>query len=137
MSPEWQIDENHNVDKNGWEYGSWDWTAWSTKSSGLRVLTRRRHWIRNARLVKEEIKQTENRPVTLPIDIRKKSNCVSISTSLSSEDSFMCSTPTVSPIISLYTKSISTSTLAFNQSVEPTLFSDRHSTVDSQLWLRR
>ncbi|KAI8057373.1 hypothetical protein BDF21DRAFT_349197 [Thamnidium elegans] len=131
ISPEWQIDEDHNVDTDGWEYGSWDWKRWNIKSSGLRVLTRRRHWVRSARLVKEEI---TNDNTTLPINIKTSNTAFSISTSLSSEDSFMCTTPTASPT-SLHTKSISTST--FNQPVEPTLFSDHHSTIDSQIWLRR
>lgn len=138
-TPEWHIDENHNVDKNGWEYGTWDWTAWSTKSSGLRVLTRRRHWIRNARLVKQDI-TTETSTTTLPISIRSsnRNTCASISTSYSSEDSFMCTTPTTaSPSLS---KSLSINTSALSlKHVEPTLlFSDRSATtMESSLWLRR
>ncbi|KAI9269738.1 hypothetical protein EDC94DRAFT_513907 [Helicostylum pulchrum] len=130
ISPEWQIDDNHNdVDTDGWEYGSWDWTNWNTKSSGLRVLTRRRHWVKSARLVKEEI---TNDNTALPINIKISNPSSSIFTSLSSEESFICTTPLPSPT-SLHTKSIST----FNQPVEPTLFSDHHSTIDSQIWLPR
>lgn len=132
ISQDWQMDENHNVDKNGWEYGSWDWTAWSTKSSGLRVLTRRRHWVRNARLVEEQI---SNEDITLPINIAtKKSNtCSSISTSLSSEESFLCSTPTTCTFLQQKSSSTTTS----NYSVEPSIFSDHHSNMETQLWLRR
>lgn len=129
ISPEWQIDDSHDVDTDGWEYGSWDWTNWNTKSLGLRILTRRRHWVRSARLVKEEI---TNDNTTLPINIKVSNPSSSLSTSLSSEESFMCTTPLVSPI-SLHTKFTST----FNQPVEPTLFSDHHSTIDSQICLRR
>ncbi|KAI9253018.1 integral peroxisomal membrane peroxin-domain-containing protein [Sporodiniella umbellata] len=52
-SHEWHVDFNRNVDKNGWEYGSWDWKTWASKS-GLRIFTRRRYWIRHARLEQQK-----------------------------------------------------------------------------------
>lgn len=149
ISQDWEIDRNHNlVDKKGWEYGSFDWKLWSTKSSGLRVLTRRRRWVRNARLVEEVIEATDDQrsittisSVAIPIIMKKTNTCSSLSTSLSSEDSFLCSTPiTTTPTLFQSKSSPTTSTTTFSlnhYSVEPSIFSDNHSTVDSQLWLRR
>lgn len=152
VSQDWEIDRDHRpVDDKGWEYGSFDWKLWSTKSSGLRVLTRRRRWVRNARLVEEVIDMTDDqRSITttttasmaIPIIIKKTNTCSSLSTSLSSEDSFLCSTPTITTTPTLFqsksSPTTSTTTFSLNHhSVEPSIFSDSHSTVDSQLWLRR
>ncbi|KAI9481205.1 MAG: integral peroxisomal membrane peroxin-domain-containing protein [Benjaminiella poitrasii] len=53
VTEEWQVDQQRNVDQEGWEYGIWGWNAWTSQSSGLRSYTRRRHWTRNARLIVE------------------------------------------------------------------------------------
>ncbi|KAI8150337.1 Peroxin/Dysferlin domain-containing protein [Fennellomyces sp. T-0311] len=50
VDPSWKPDLSGVKDDDGWEYGNWDWKAWSDKRSGLSVLTRRRRWIRCARL---------------------------------------------------------------------------------------
>ncbi|KAI8061481.1 uncharacterized protein B0P05DRAFT_581287 [Gilbertella persicaria] len=137
-SDSWQIDESDkSVDKEGWEYGGWDWKRWSPRSSGLHILTRRRHWIRNARLIEEDEEKE-----TTPISIRRNSCSIppSVSTSLSSTDSSLCdssATLSVSPTPSFVqqTKSYSTSTVSLNHhSSRP--FSDRL-TVDSHFWLCR
>jgi hypothetical protein len=134
MSEEWQIDENRNVDKDGWEYGGWDWKSWGTKSSGLRVLTRRRHWARNARLIVEDA----SKPITI-----QRSNSTSTTASLStspsiasSEDSsyLLCTTPTSLSSLLSNKKLYATSTV--EQKTPSLLFSD-NSTVDSHFWLRR
>jgi hypothetical protein len=138
LSSDWEIDFNHNVDKDGWEYGSWDWTSWSIKSSGLRVLTRRRHWVRNARLLEKEVvvssaaAASKAMAMPMPIMMKKTPTSSSLSTSASSEDSFMCSTPTTSMAPPLLKSSWSTSTTS-TSIVEP-CFVDS-SSVD-QLWLR-
>ena len=54
VDPSWCIDKNGVKDDNGWEYGNWDWKAWSNKSTGLSILTRRRRWLRCARRIEEE-----------------------------------------------------------------------------------
>ncbi|KAI9484582.1 integral peroxisomal membrane peroxin-domain-containing protein [Zychaea mexicana] len=53
VDPSWNTDKSGVVTKDdgGWEYGNWDWKAWSNKATGLSVLTRRRRWIRCARRV--------------------------------------------------------------------------------------
>ncbi|GAN10872.1 RAS-related protein Rab-11A [Mucor ambiguus] len=156
VSQDWQIDDNRNVDKDGWEYGNWNWESWGSKSSGLRVLTRRRHWVRNARLIIEEAEgATSHRPA--PIHIKRSSSCststsvslssTSYSSSVDSSSSYLCTTPTsytasttTDHFHKFQTKSYSTSTVSLNhhQTVEPaSLFSDTASTVDSHFWLRR
>lgn len=150
VSQEWQIDDNRNVDKDGWEYGSWDWKSWGSKSSGLRVLTRRRHWARNARLV--VVQETEEQQVycSAPIDIKRSNSysAASLSTSYTSEDSsssYLCTTPTSLPSDLLLhkhqTKTYPTSTVSLNhhnQTVEHMPhYSDTASTVESHFWLRR
>ncbi|KAI8642853.1 integral peroxisomal membrane peroxin-domain-containing protein [Parasitella parasitica] len=152
-SQEWQIDDNRNVDKDGFEYGSFDWKKWCSKSSGLRVLTRRRFWTRNARLIVQESEQT-SRPA--PINIKRSSShstatTVSLSTSYSSEDStssYLCATPTTSLLTptttgflpKYQTKSSPTSTISLNyhQTVEHTNpFTNTASNVEAHFWLRR
>ncbi|CEP08843.1 hypothetical protein [Parasitella parasitica] len=151
-SQEWQIDDNRNVDKDGFEYGSFDWKKWGSKSSGLRVLTRRRFWTRNARLIVRELEQT-SRPT--PINIKRSSShstttTVSLSTSYSSEDSsYLCVTPTTSSLAPTTitdlspnhrTKSSSTSTISLNhyQTVgHANPFPDTASNVENHFWLRR
>lgn len=159
VSQEWQIEDGHrSVDKDGWEYGNWNWESWGSKSSGLRVLTRRRHWVRNARLIVEEAEETpssaNDRPA--PIHIKRSSSCststsvslssTSYSSSVDSSPSYLCTTPTsYTPSSStggdllhrFQTKPYSTSTISLNhhQTVEP--FSDTASTMDSHFWLRR
>lgn len=148
VSQEWQVDDNRNVDADGWEYGNWNWESWGSKSSGLRVLTRRRHWVRNARLIIEEAEEASSaRPA--PIHIKRSSSCststsaslsyTSYSSSVDSSSSYLCTTPTSYTTTDLLhrfqTKSYSTSTISFNrhQTVEP----DTASSVDSHFWLRR
>ncbi|KAK4509820.1 uncharacterized protein ATC70_007124 [Mucor velutinosus] len=156
VSQEWQIDDNRNVDKDGWEYGNWNWESWGSKSSGLRVLTRRRHWVRNARLIIKEAEEgSSHHPA--PIHIKRSSSCststsvslssTSYSSSVDSSSSYLCTTPTsytsnttTDLLHRFQTKSYSTSTISQNhhQTVEPASpFSDTASTVDSHFWLRR
>lgn len=48
--PEWWLDLDGDVDKEGWEYGNHSWQHMANKSSGLAILTRRRRWVRTAKL---------------------------------------------------------------------------------------
>ncbi|KAL9538514.1 hypothetical protein MBANPS3_010872 [Mucor bainieri] len=157
VSQEWQIDDNRNVDKDGWEYGNWNWESWGSKSSGLRVLTRRRHWVRNARLIIEEAEGAASSHRPVPIHIKRSSSCststsvslssTSYSSSVDSSSSYLCTTPTsytpsttTDLLHRFQTKSYSTSTISLNhhQTVEPASpFSDTASIVDSHFWLRR
>ncbi|CAO0799752.1 unnamed protein product [Mucor circinelloides] len=156
VSQEWQIDDNRNVDKDGWEYGNWNWESWGSKSSGLRVLTRRRHWVRNARLIIQEAEEAASSSRPAPIHIKRSSSCststsvslssTSCSSSMDSSSSYLCTTPTsyssstADLLHRFQTKSYSTSTISFNhhQTVEPASpFSDTASTMDSHFWLRR
>ncbi|CAO3701498.1 unnamed protein product [Rhizopus stolonifer] len=88
VTQDWQIDYNRNVDKNGWEYGTWDWKSWASKS-GLRIFTRRRYWIRNARLEQQAVNTRS------PVSIRSTNGIDndSCSSSVTSIDSSMASTP--------------------------------------------
>jgi hypothetical protein len=140
MSEEWQIDENRNVDEDGWEYGGWDWKSWGSKSSGLRVLTRRRFWVRNARLIEQELDDTiKSMPITI-----QRSNSTSTSASLSSspsiassEDSsyLLCTTPTNLSSLSPSNKKLYT-TSTVGSVEQKALFSDSFA-MDSHFWLRR
>ncbi|KAG2184065.1 hypothetical protein INT44_009080 [Umbelopsis vinacea] len=48
--PEWWLDLDGDVDKEGWEYGNHSWENFSHQSRGLQILTRRRRWVRTAKL---------------------------------------------------------------------------------------
>jgi Integral peroxisomal membrane peroxin len=48
--PEWWLDLDGDVDKEGWEYGNHSWENFSHQSRGLHILTRRRRWVRTAKL---------------------------------------------------------------------------------------
>lgn len=141
MSEEWEIDESRNVDKDGWEYGGWDWKSWGSKSSGLRVLTRRRYWARNARLIEQEIDDTSR---SMPITIQRSnstSTYASLSTSssiASSEDSsyLLCTTPTNVSFQSNKKLYVTSTVGSVEQKTTTPLFSDI-STVDHHFWLRR
>jgi hypothetical protein len=56
--PDWWIDFDGDVDKDGWEYADNRWKSFSSKS-GFRRYTRRRKWVRTARLV-ETIEKIDN-----------------------------------------------------------------------------
>lgn len=47
---EWRIDHEGDVDKDGWEYSDNQWKNPSSKS-GFRKYTRRRKWVRAAKLI--------------------------------------------------------------------------------------
>ncbi|RIA87608.1 integral peroxisomal membrane peroxin-domain-containing protein [Glomus cerebriforme] len=55
---DWWIDYDGDVDKDGWEYADNRWKGFSSKS-GFRRYTRRRKWVRTARLV-ETIEKLED-----------------------------------------------------------------------------
>ncbi|KAM3588580.1 Tectonin beta-propeller repeat-containing protein 1 [Umbelopsis sp. WA50703] len=48
--PEWWLDLDGDVDKEGWEYGNHSWENMTNKSTGLAILTRRRRWVKTAKL---------------------------------------------------------------------------------------
>jgi hypothetical protein len=48
--PEWWLDLDGDVDKEGWEYGNHSWENMGHQSNGLHILTRRRRWVRTAKL---------------------------------------------------------------------------------------
>ncbi len=58
---DWWIDYDGDVDKEGWEYADNRWKGFSSKG-GFRKYTRRRKWVRAARLVetKEKIEKNNN-----------------------------------------------------------------------------
>ncbi|KAG1458182.1 hypothetical protein G6F55_005493 [Rhizopus delemar] len=124
---DWQIDYNRNVDKDGWEYGTWDWKSWASKS-GLDIFTRRRYWIRNARLEQQSICSSQ------PVSIRSNTsfvedNCSFSSSSVTSLDSSLSTPPSL--ITSLQKKSSLKSTKSLSSySVE------QHCTSD-HIWLNR
>ncbi|GET04362.1 integral peroxisomal membrane peroxin-domain-containing protein [Rhizophagus clarus] len=66
-NPDWWIDYDGDVDKDGWQYADNRWNNFSSKS-GFRKYTRRRKWVRTARLIEtiekidknDEIKEDDN-----------------------------------------------------------------------------
>ncbi|KAF1800450.1 hypothetical protein V8B55DRAFT_1391507 [Mucor lusitanicus] len=48
VDPEWSRYQDATTDKNGWEYGNWQWKQWTFQSIGLGICTRRQKWYRDA-----------------------------------------------------------------------------------------
>ncbi|RUS29316.1 integral peroxisomal membrane peroxin-domain-containing protein [Jimgerdemannia flammicorona] len=51
--PDWWLDVEGDVDKEGWEYGQGGWKQFSSKT-GVNAFVRRRKWVRAARLEERE-----------------------------------------------------------------------------------
>ncbi|GAA5804694.1 hypothetical protein HPULCUR_010197 [Helicostylum pulchrum] len=47
LDPNWTIRKD-GTDKEGWQYGNWNWKSWSSQSGGIINCTRRQKWTRYA-----------------------------------------------------------------------------------------
>ncbi|CAG8607581.1 1854_t:CDS:2 [Paraglomus occultum] len=63
VDPDWWIDMDGNVDKDGWEYADNHWKNFTGKG-GFRRYTRRRKWIRTARCIETLEKRDINTSAT-------------------------------------------------------------------------